>query len=47
MSLYSLYLKTTKRQYIYTSIEDSETVFVFEHNNAGLKKLSRSVGTYK
>jgi hypothetical protein len=39
MSLWSLYLKTIKGQYIYSSIEDSEVVLVFERNNAGLKKL--------
>jgi hypothetical protein len=38
-----LYLKTIKRQYIYTSIEDSEVVLVFERNNAGFKKLSSFV----
>jgi hypothetical protein len=43
ISLYSFYLKTVKRQYIYSSIEDSEVVFVLEHNNAGLKKLSSFV----
>jgi hypothetical protein len=36
-----LYLKTIKRQYSYSSIDDSEVVLVFEHNNAGLKKLSQ------
>jgi hypothetical protein len=40
MSLYSLYLKTMKRQHIYSSIEDSEVVLVFERNNAGLKTYS-------
>jgi hypothetical protein len=39
ISLYSLYLKTVQRQYIYSSIEGSEVVLVFEHSNAGLKKL--------
>jgi hypothetical protein len=34
-------IKTLKRQYIYSSIEDSEVVLVFERNNAGLKKLSQ------
>jgi hypothetical protein len=34
----SLYLKTIKRQYIYSSTENSEAVLVFECNNAGLKK---------
>jgi hypothetical protein len=29
----------TRRQYIYSSIEDSEVVLVFERNNVGLKKL--------
>jgi hypothetical protein len=29
-----------KRQYIYSSIEDSEVVLVFERNNTGLKKLT-------
>jgi hypothetical protein len=29
------------RQYIYSPIEDSEVVPVFERNNAGLKKLSQ------
>jgi hypothetical protein len=32
-----------KRQYIYSSMEDSEVVLAFERNNAGLKKLSSSV----
>jgi hypothetical protein len=32
---------TIKRQYIYSSIEDSEVVLVFESNNAGLKKVSQ------
>jgi hypothetical protein len=36
--MWNLYLKTIKRQYIYSSIEDSETVLVFERNNAGLNK---------
>jgi hypothetical protein len=40
ISLHSLYLKTMKGQYIYSSIEDSEVVLVFENNNAGFKKLS-------
>jgi hypothetical protein len=35
--LYSIYLKTIKRQYIYSSIEDSEVVLVFESNNSGLR----------
>jgi hypothetical protein len=43
ISLYSLYLKTVKRQYIYSSTEGSEVVPVFERNNAGLKKLSSFV----
>jgi hypothetical protein len=30
-----------KRQYIYSSIEDSEVVLVFERNNAGWKRLSQ------
>jgi hypothetical protein len=38
ISLYSLYLGTVKRQYIYSSIKDSEVVLVFERNNPGLKK---------
>jgi hypothetical protein len=38
-----VFLKTTKRQYIYSSIEDSEVVLVYERNNAGLKKLPSSV----
>jgi hypothetical protein len=29
ISLYSLYLKIIKRQYIYSSIEDSQAVLVF------------------
>jgi hypothetical protein len=37
LSLHSLYLETTKRQYIYSSIEDAEVVLVFKCNNAGLK----------
>jgi hypothetical protein len=40
ISQQSLYLKTIKRQYIYSSTEDSEVVLVFERNNTGLKKLS-------
>jgi hypothetical protein len=39
----SLYLQPIKKQYIYSSIEDSEIVVVFEQNNAGLKKLSSFV----
>jgi hypothetical protein len=39
VSVYNLYLTTIKRQYIYSSIDDSEVVLVFERNNAGLKKL--------
>jgi hypothetical protein len=39
VTLYNSLLRTTKRQHIYSSIEDSEVVLVFEHNNAGLKKL--------
>jgi hypothetical protein len=42
-SLYNLYLKTIKKQYIYSSIENSEIVLVFERNNAGFKKLSSFV----
>jgi hypothetical protein len=43
ISLHSLYLKTIKRKYFYTSIENSAVVLVFERNNAGLKKLSSFV----
>jgi hypothetical protein len=43
ISLYSLYLKTLKIKYIYSSIEDSEDVLVLERNNAGLKKPSSFV----
>jgi hypothetical protein len=39
--------KTIKRQYIYSSIENSEVVLVFEHHNAGFKKLSSFVWTDK
>jgi hypothetical protein len=46
VSLYSPYLKTIKRQYIYL-IEDLEVVLVFERNKAGLKKLSSFVETDK
>jgi hypothetical protein len=42
-SLLSLYLKTLKRQYFSSSIEDSEVVLVFECNNAGPKKMASSV----
>jgi hypothetical protein len=35
--------KNYKRQYIYSSIEDSEVVLVFQRNSAGLKKLSSFV----
>jgi hypothetical protein len=41
VSLYSLYFITVKRHYICSFIEDSEVVFVFERNDAGLKKLSQ------
>jgi hypothetical protein len=41
ISLYNLYLKTIKRHYIYSSIEGSKFALVFEHKNAGLKKLSQ------
>jgi hypothetical protein len=33
------FIKTINRQYIYSSIEDSEVVLVFECNNASLMKL--------
>jgi hypothetical protein len=36
---WSLYLKTIKREYLYSLIENSEVVPVFERNIAGLKKL--------
>jgi hypothetical protein len=39
ISLYSLYLKTIKRQHIYSLVEDTEVVLVSERNNTGLKKL--------
>jgi hypothetical protein len=42
-SLYSLYLKTIKKQYVYSSIDDPTVVLVFECNNASLKKLSSFV----
>jgi hypothetical protein len=38
---------TSKMRVIYSSIEDSEVVFVLERNNAGLKKLSSFVWTHK
>jgi hypothetical protein len=41
ISLYSLCLETTKRQYIFSSTEDSEVVLAFERNNAGLKEPSQ------
>jgi hypothetical protein len=34
----SLYLKTINRQYIYSSTE-TQKLYLFERNNAGLKKL--------
>jgi hypothetical protein len=40
-------LKTIKRQYIYSSIEDSEVVLVFERNKAGLQKLSQVLSEQK
>jgi hypothetical protein len=40
-SLESLYLRTIKRQYIYSSIENSEAALGFERNDAGLKRLSQ------
>jgi hypothetical protein len=39
MSQWSFYMKTIKTQYIYSSIENSEVVLVFERNNVGLKRL--------
>jgi hypothetical protein len=39
--VYSFYLKTTKKNYIHSSIEDSEVVLVLGCNKAGLKKLFR------
>jgi hypothetical protein len=42
ISLKSLYLKTIKRRYIYSSIEEFEVVLVFECNNAGLKKREQT-----
>jgi hypothetical protein len=36
----SLYLKIIKKQNMYSSIENSEAVLVFESNNAGFKKVS-------
>jgi hypothetical protein len=39
----TLYLKTIKRQHIYSSTADSEVVLVSESKNAGLKKLSSFV----
>jgi hypothetical protein len=46
--LQSLYVKTIKRQYIYSWTEDSEVVgLVLDRNSAGLKELSSSVGTDK
>jgi hypothetical protein len=41
--LWVLNLKSTKRGYIYSSIDDSEVVLVFERTNAGLKKLSQGL----
>jgi hypothetical protein len=35
--------KNYRKQYIYSSAEDSEVVLVSERNNAGLKKLSSFV----
>jgi hypothetical protein len=37
----TLYLKTIKLQYVYSSIGDSQVVLVFGRNDAGLKKLSQ------
>jgi hypothetical protein len=37
---HSINLKAIKMQYIYSPIEGSEVVIVFERNNAGLKKPS-------
>jgi hypothetical protein len=34
-------LKKKDKAFIYSSIEDSEVEFVFERNNAGLKKVSQ------
>jgi hypothetical protein len=36
-----------KRQYIYSSIEDSEIVFYFERKNKGLKKLCQILSEQK
>jgi hypothetical protein len=40
---YSPYLKTIKRQYTYSSIEDSEVLLAFERNKTDLRKLSTFV----
>jgi hypothetical protein len=42
-SLQSHYLKSIKRQYIYSSIGDSEDVPVSGHNDAGLNEPSSFV----
>jgi hypothetical protein len=39
ISIERLYLKTVKRQYFYSWIEDSEVVHVFERNHAVFKNL--------
>jgi hypothetical protein len=39
MSLQNLYLKTIIRQLMYSSIEDSEIVPVFEHNNCRFEEI--------
>jgi hypothetical protein len=43
LSLQSVYFKTIKVQYVYSAIEDSEAVLVFERNDVGLRKLSSFV----
>jgi hypothetical protein len=39
----ALYLKSIRIQYIFSSIENSEVVLVFERNDAGFKKLSSPI----
>jgi hypothetical protein len=41
----SLYSKTMEREYIYSSIGDSEVILVFGRKNAGLKRLASFVRT--
>jgi hypothetical protein len=40
---YCRLFKNIERQHMYSSIEDSEFIHLFDRNNAGLKKMSNPI----